>query len=173
MGKAFMPTMGVAYPIESINRKLALRSEVSGLKTLDHGSGNGTSVKVPGAKYMGGMTRSYGIVTGSGKKETVKVQYLFIRKHARNTPPSVHEIDLHNNFATISRAVTHILEDLTQVTRIQQMYLQARADVTKKLNGVSVLGYANIRAWIFGVQYAGLKASDEYPVNTFPSNFDA
>lgn len=171
MGKAFMPTMGVAYPIESINRKLALRSEKAGLKYLDHG--NGQDVKVPGAKYMGGMTRSYGIITGSGKKETVKVQYLFIRKYARTTPPSVQEIDLHNNFATISRAVTHILEDLTQVTRVQQMYLQARADVTKKLNGVSVLGYANVRAWIFGVQYAGLKASGEYNVNTFPSNFDA
>lgn len=169
MGKAFLPTMGVAYPIESINRKLALRSEKSGNKLV----GGNHSVIVPGAKFIGGFTRKYGVVTGSGKSSLVQVQYMYVRKNARTSVPSTQEIVRRNNFATISRAITGLLEDLSQVTTIQQLYLQARADVTKKLNGVSVLGYANIRAWMFAVQYAGLKASGSYDVTHFPTSFDA
>lgn len=172
MAKAYKGTMGVAFPIESIDRKLALRREKAGSKTIDSGSNN-HSVIVPGVKYMGGFTRNYSVVTGSGKSETIKVQYLNVRKYSRSTPLTTAEVEQRNTFRAVSKAVPVILEDLTQITRIQQLFLQARADVTKRINGVSMLGYSKLREWMFAVQYAGRKANPSYDVETFPNAFDA
>ena len=171
MAKAYKGTMGVAYPIESINRKLALRRETAGSKTYNSGT-NDHSVVMPGAKYVGGFTRSYSVVTGSGKRETIKVQYLNVRKFSRSTPVTTAEINQRNIFRTVSQALVDLMEDLTQVTTIQQKWLAAIADSSKRMNGVSAVGYATIRQWVFAVQYAGLKADSSYDVTHFPANFD-
>lgn len=171
MAKAYKGTMGVAFPIESIDRKLALRREKAGTQTIQSGTNN-HSVIVPGVKYMGGFTRTYSVCTGSGKKELIKVQYMNVRKFGRTSPASVAEIGLRNRFAQVSQGVVELLEDLTQVTQIQQKYLTALSDVTKRMNGVSAKGYASLRQWVFAVQYAGLKASESYDVTQFPANFD-
>lgn len=171
MAKAYKGTMGVAFPIESIDRKLALRREKAGSQTVRSG-GNEHKVFIPGVKYMGGFTRTYSVITGSGKIEAIKVQYMNVRKYGRSTPPSVAEITLRNRFAQVSQGVVELLEDLTQVTQIQQKYLAAIADTTKRMNGVTAKGYASLRQWVFAVQYAGLKASDSYDVTQFPANFD-
>ena len=171
MSKAYKGTMGVAYPIESINRKLALRREKAGSKTYDSGNNN-HQVFIPGTKYMGGFTRSYSVVTGSGKRETIKVQYLNVRKFSRSTPVTTAEVNQRNNFREVSQGVVVLLEDLTQVTQVSQKWKEAMADSTKRLNGVSAVGYANMRQWVFAVQYAGLKANPSYNVEQFPANFD-
>lgn len=172
MAKAYKGTMGVAFPIESIDRKLALRREKAGSKTVESGSNN-HSVIVPGVKYMGGFTRTYSVVTGSGKRETIKVQYMNVRKYSRSTPVTTAEVNLRNNFREVSQGVVVLMEDLTQVTLINQKWTAAIADNSKRMNGVSAQGYANIRQWVFAVQYAGLKANPSYNVEQFPANFDA
>lgn len=171
MAKAYKGTMGVAFPIESIDRKLALRREKAGSQTIQSGT-NSHKVFIPGVKYMGGFTRTYSVCTGSGKLEAIQVQYMNVRKFGRKTPPSVAEITLRNNFRTVSQGVAELMKDLTQVTTMQQKYLAALADVSKRMNGVSVKGYASIRQWVFAVQYAGLKANPDYDVTQFPANFD-
>ena len=163
--------MGVAYPIESINRKLALRREKAGSKTYYSGNNN-HQVFIPGAKYVGGFTRQYSVGTGSGKRETIKVQYLNVRKYSRATPVTTAEVNLRNAFREVSQGIVTLMEDLTQVTTIQQKWLTAIADSSKRMNGVSAVGYANMRQWVFAVQYAGLKASSSYDVTQFPANFD-
>lgn len=172
MAKAYKGTMGVAFPIESIDRKLALRREKAGSKSIASGSNN-HSVIIPGVKYMGGFTRNYSVVTGSGKRETIKVQYMNVRKYSRSTPVTTAEVNQRNNFRTVSQGVVVLMEDLTQVTQIQQKWLAAIADTSKRMNGVSAAGYANQRQWVFAVQYAGLKANPSYDVEQFPANFDA
>lgn len=169
MGKAFLGTMGVAYPIESINRKLALRSEKSSEKKF---TGRSSDVELPSVKYMGGFTRKYRVTTGSNKVEVVTPQYMFVRKNARSSAITTTELQLRNRFRSVSQGVATIMEDLMQLTTVQQMFLAARADITKTCNGVSMLGYATIRAWVFAVQYAGLKADETYNVDEFPQAFD-
>lgn len=166
MAKQFKGTMGVAFPIESINRKLALRRETSGTKTV-------AGKILGGHKFMGGFTRTRSVVTGSGKTESIMVQYAFVRKFGRKSALTSKDITNRQNFAAVAKSVQTILEDLTQITRVQQLYLQARADVSKKMNGVSALGTASFRGWIFAVQYAGLKNDDEYNTDQFPNAFDA
>ena len=158
--------MGLVFGIESLNRKLALRAEVAGDKKV-----NGKHVG--GAKYIGGFTRAYSVTTGSGKKEKIVPQYCFIRKYGRSSVLSVKEINNRNNFRAVSGGVKNIMEDLMVITRVQTMYVNAMADVSKKINGVSALGYATLRSWVFAVQYAGLKNDDQYDVDTFPQAFDA
>ena len=166
MAKQFKGTMGVAFPIESIDRKLALRKETSGTKTV-------AGKFLGGHKYMGGFTRTRSVVTGSGKTETVKVQFAFVRKNGRTSPLKQKEVENRQMFAAVCQSVPTILEDLTQITRVQQMWLQARADVKKKINGISALGASTFRGWIFSVQYAGLKNNEEYDTDQFPQSFDA
>ena len=166
MAKQFKGTMGVAFPIESIDRNLALRKETSGTKTV-------AGKVIGGAKFMGGYTRTYGVVTGSGKTEAVKVQFAFVRKNGRTSPLKQKEVANRQMFAAVCQSVPNILEDLTQITRVQQMWLQARADVKKKINGISALGASTFRGWIFSVQYAGLKNNEEYDTDQFPKSFDA
>lgn len=169
MPKAFKSTMGVAFPIESINRKLALRSEkAGGLKVTEN-----HNVELPDVQYMGGMTRTYNVVTGSGVKTPAKTQYLFIRKNGRLTALTNHERALRLNFKIVSKGIATLLDDLTQVTRIQAMWLAACGDISKKVNGKSAKGYATLRSWVFAVQYMGLANDEEYDVTTFPQSFDA
>lgn len=168
MARPFKGTMGIAYPIDGISRKLALRSEIAGNKSFEASTHD---VEMPNVQYMGGMQRGYNVVTGSGKSQDIKVQYLFIKKH--KAALNDNQRATINLFSAIARAVKAIKRDLTQLTRIQQQYIQARADVTKTINGISVKGYSDIWRWVFAVQFAGLKADEDYPVNTFPNAFDA
>lgn len=166
MAKQFKGTMGVAFPIESINRKLALRRETAGNKTV-------AGKILGGHKYMGGFTRTRSVVTGSGKTESVMVQFAYVRKFGRTSALTSKDVTNRQNFAAVAKSVQTILEDLTQLTRVQQLWLQARADVKKKINGVSALGTSSFRGWIFSVQYAGIKNNDEYNTDQFPTGFDA
>lgn len=170
MAKQFLGTMGVIFPIESINRKLALRREKSGTKTV-------AGKVIGGHQFMGGFTRTYGVVTGNDKREAVKVQYSFVRKFGRTSKLSVKEVAQRQRFQVLVAAVRSIMEDLSQITNVQMLYLQAVKDVSKKINGVSALGTSTIRGWIWKVQYWGMvhaeEEGQEYDATTFPTKFDA
>lgn len=156
-------TIGYINAIEQINRKFVPRkvkctkSEeiLPNVKTLSQG-------------WMGGMTTlKYRAGLGLVSKNLVVV-----RQDARATQPSTDELAARAMFNTIAGAVRTLMKDLSQLTRIQRMYNEAAADLSKTLNGVRAYGYT-LRGWVFAVQYAGRKENDQYNVNQFPSAFDA
>lgn len=171
MGKAYIGTLQVAYPIESISRKLALRSEKAENKKLSQGGDSSHQVIIPGTKYMGGMVRSNYVVTGNGKSELVKTQYLFIRKNARESAVTDAEIAQRTIFAEVSPAVAALKKNLSQISKMQRMFLESRDDNNKTVNRISAKGY-DYAGWIFAVQYAGRKASSSYDLTKFPDAFD-
>ena len=169
MAKAFMPTMTVAYPIESINRKLALRREVAGTKTIEKGDAT-HSVELPATKFMGGMVRTRKVCNGKNGVDTIQTQYLFVKKYKGQPEINADYIKRRNTFTAVSQGVAHILKDLSQITTVQMAFISARNDSTIAYNGVHTKGYSSLRDWVFAVQYAGLKDNDQYNVNQFPAN---
>lgn len=166
----------IAYQpvVEQINRKFALKkTKCSAPLPSDK-----LPVKIIPNSFMGGATRN----SSRGFYGACKKNYMFMRENARTTPPSVKEMDLRNNFAQVVAGRQHILEDLTQVTLVQALWIGGKVgNVTYEgaynnpsllINGVSAKGYT-YRGWIFAVQYAGLKADEEYDVNHFPTAYDA
>lgn len=161
----YKQTLGVAFPIESISRKFALRRETAGAKSLSNGA---KTIKVPSTKFMGGMVRQHSVVSGNNQRTAFRQQLLFIKKYNRSTPLSTDEVRLRNNFSKVATAVAALMKDLSQISRIQMTYSACLADNRKTLNGVSVVGYGTVRDWVFAVQYAGLKDNPEYDVTVFP-----
>lgn len=154
----------VAYRpmVDEINRKFVPRKEVCS-KTEEVGP-----VTVMGKGWMGGGCRNtYRAGIGASKRN-----YLVVRENARQTPPTPNEQENRSIFAAAVSGRKHILQDLQQISRVQQMWDQAQKDLSKELNGVSAWGYT-FKGWIFAVQFAGKKEDDSYNVNTFPSSFDA
>lgn len=165
---AYKNNLVLAYPIESVSRKFALRRETAGEKSVtDAGSGTKT-VKIPATKFMGGMVRHRRVMTGTGKIEQFTQQSLFVKKYGRSTPIGANEIKARSNFAKVSTAVAGLRVNLTQMSYIQQQWERALTDPNIQPNGVSRIGYENLWDWVFAVQYAGLKADQSYDVNHFP-----
>ena len=171
MSKAFMGNMRVAFPIESISRKLALRSEIAGKDHIGTGSMTKTAYKTP-TKYLGGMVRTYTVNAGDGKSETVTAQYLFFRKN-KAVQSSQNVMQAQERFAAVSAGVKTLIHDLSQLGRVGSLYRACRENGAKRVNGVGAVGYAKLRDWVFAVQMAGLIADpDNYDVAVFPQALD-
>lgn len=136
------------------------------------------TLKTEESGFMGGGVRKT-VRAGYGE---CKRNYLFIRDSARSTAPSSYEVQLRNTFKAAVQGRNNILEDLSQITRVQAMwaggtisgteYEGAKNNLKLRINGVSAKGYT-FNGWIMAVQYAGKKASAAYDTDTFPSNYDA
>lgn len=149
--------------VEQINRKFTTKKN-----TCSTGAVGQAIVQIQPAKFMGGATRKS---TRAGMGGVSK-NYMFFRENPRSTPLKSDEIMLRQRFTAVRKGVIAIMEDLSQISRVQTLFLTAKDDKTKLINGVSALGYT-YKGWIFAVQYAGKKASLDYNVNTFPQGFDA
>lgn len=170
MAKQFLPTMQVAYPVESINRKLALRREVS---TTTKGLGTRHDIVIPGKRFIGGMVKTNVVPDGKGGLMTIQTQKMFVRKYGRSTPVTANEVTARVRFTKAIKGANACLLDITQITRIDTMWDQAVADPSLTLNGVSAAGYTH-DGWVKAVQYAGLKLHDhDYNENQFPNSFDS
>ena len=167
MAKAYKNNLVLAYPIESVSRKFALRRETAGEKSVTNALA-GKTVEIPSTKFMGGMVRYRKVMTGIGKIEQFAQQCLFVKKYGRSTPLSTDEVQKRSIFAAVSAGVAHIMKDLMQISYIQQQWMLALNDKNIHPNGVSRVGYDSIRDWVFAVQYAGRRESSEYDVNKFP-----
>lgn len=98
--------------------------------------------------------------------------YLFIKTEGRSSAISSHELDLRTYFSKAVKGRNTIIKDLSQVSRVQAMWLEAREVLTKTINGVSAKGYT-LSGWIMAVQYAGIYNDPQtYNANTFPQAFD-
>lgn len=170
MSKAYLGTMQVAYPVESINRKLALRSEKCVEKTLSSGD-NYHEVIIPAKKYIGGFTRTKSIVTGNGKVEIVTAQYCFVRKNKFVKSMSADAIQGRLVFGEVSRSIGPLMRNLSELTNMQTKWVEGKADVSKTLNGISTRGY-DYTGWVFAVQHAGRIGNDQYDLTKFPRVWD-
>lgn len=165
---AYKNNLQLAYPIESVSRKFALRRETAGEKSVSNAGDGSKSVTIPSTKFMGGMVHYRRVMTGIGKIEQFPQQLLFVKKYGRSTGLSTDEIRYRNIFADVSAGVAHIMKDLMQISYVQQQWMNALNDPKVHPNGVSRKGYEKIRDWVFAVQYAGRKDSADYDVNKFP-----
>lgn len=163
---AYKNNLVLAYPIESVSRKFALRRETAGAKEVT--TETSKKIEIPATKFMGGMVRRRSVMTGTGKIEQFAQQSLFVKKYGRSTPVGADEIKARSNFAKVSKAVAGLRVNLTQMSYIQQQWERALTDPNIQPNGVGRIGYGNLWDWVFGVQYAGLKADQSYNVDHFP-----
>lgn len=159
---AYMPV------VESINRKFALRKNTCSNNTRIDGTGGSLVLEKEVAKFMGGATR-YSNRAGLG---TCTRNYMFFRENPRTSVVTPGELARRNLFAQIGAVVPVIFKDLSQITRMSEMWVEALADPTKACNGVRARGYT-CRGWVFAVQYAGKSASSSYDITKFPTSFDA
>ena len=148
--------------VESINRKFTQKKNKCSAPTTTG------PVQVGGVRYMGGATRT----TNRGGFGTCKKNYAFFRDGYRQSPVLAEETARRMLFAQAVAGRNHIKRDLSQVTRVAEMIVEALNDLTLTVNGISMRGYTPW-GWVMAVQYAGKKASASYDVNTFPTAFDA
>lgn len=147
--------------VEQINRKFAPRKKTCSAPKL-----NGP-VKTETSSWMGGATNSK-FRAGLG---SVSKNFLVFRENAIATPPTSNQRLGRANFARAKGGQDHILHDVTQLSRVQNLWFTAKDDLSKTINEVSALGYT-FNGWVFAVQYAGLKEDSSYDENTFPAAFD-
>ncbi len=149
--------MQIMAPFENVSAKFSLVREKAGI--------NNGGIKYFGARVIMSPTR--GMVTN-----------FYMRKYGRTSQSSSKEINLREVFTNSAKGAIHIKEDLTQISRVLQMFTESKADSSKRCNGVNAKGYTFI-GWIRAVQYKGGYAAyiepggGTYTYNTFPANFDA
>ena len=153
---AIKATIGYIPVVESINRKFALRRE-----KINNG------VNSPKC-YLGGMTRTT-YIAGQGP---VAKNFLFLRKHAISVAPSADQMEIKQLFTLTTKSVSHIMKDISQVTPVKNLWLQAKENSALRIKGVSAYG-RTYRGWIWAVCWARYEAEETtQQVNTFPTAFD-
>lgn len=156
--------------VEGISRKIALRRETCIEKNVNVGSIQKTedAMKIPGTTYMGIVSRLRN-VNGIGQ---VRQNFLFIRKSTEATPLTSEQLDQRAYFAAGIKWVKDAWFDLNAITQNQLRYAAARADYSKKIEGVSAYGYKNMRGWMSAIAIR-LKAADKLPQTHVLPDFDA
>lgn len=157
--------------VEGISRKIALRRETCVEKKVNVGKIQEAqdALKIPGTTYMGVVSRMRN-VNGVGQ---VRQNYLFIRKSIVAPDLTSEQLDQRAYFSTGLKWVKAAWSDLSAITDNQLRYNAARADFSKKIQGVSAYGYKNMRGWMSAIAIR-LAAADKLPTSghVLP-NFDA
>lgn len=156
--------------VEGISRKIALRRETCIEKNVNVGDLGGAkdALKVPGTTYMGVVSRLRN-VNGIGQ---VRQNFLFIRKSMQAPTLTADQLDQRAYFSAGVKWVKDAWFDLSAITVNQQRYNAARADYTKKIEGVSAYGYKNMRGWMSAIAIR-LRAAGKLPQTHVLPDFDA
>lgn len=155
-------SIGYQPIVEEVSRKFVPR------KVVATAGKNVGPVALEDGGWMGGAV-STTFRAGLG---TCKRNYLVVRTTGRKSAYSADEKNQQIIFKAAALGRNNIFMDLSQITRVQTMWLEAFNDTTKKVNGVSAKGYTE-RGWVMAVQYAGRKDDAQYNCNQFPNAFDA
>lgn len=155
---------------DGISRKIALRRETCIEKNVNVGNLRGAqdALKIPGTTYMGVVSRLRN-VNGIGQ---VRQNFLFIRKSMQAPTLTSDQLDQRAYFAAGLKWVKDAWFDLNAITQNQMRYKDARADYSKKIEGVSAYGYKNMRGWMSAIAIR-LKAADKLPQTHVLPDFDA
>lgn len=149
---SFMPA------VTGVSRKLALRREKCYNVTIPRG--NGVGIALPGKTYMGVVTKEVGIL-GHG---TVTKCTLFMRTPMNRPADTTAQLEHRNAFTAGIMWANAAIKDLAVLAQNQQKFLEARQDLSKRIEGISVLGYQSFRGWMQGIAIALAKA-DKLPQN--------
>ncbi len=160
---AFRLKSNIAYKpiVEEVSRKFVPRKE-----TCKAGRKAGP-VTVESQGWMGGAVRT----TNRGVIGTCKRNYLVIRSNARLSAVTDDELAARAAFASVVAGRKFIMQDLSQITTVEGLWVLARKNALATINGVSADGYT-LMGWVFAVQYAGLKDNPSYNTKAFPTKFD-
>lgn len=137
--------------VESINRKFALRREVSGEKTV------GKKI-IGGFKFMGAGTRTMNLAHVGN----VSKNYFWMRKYGRGTAVTADETAARLAFGEVSKWVAAAAKDLSVITQNNNKWKQLVADPTLTCGGVSASGY-DYRGFMFAYAYNVYKTSGDVP----------
>ena len=147
---SFMPA------VTGISRKLALRREKCYNVTIP--KGNQMGIALPGKTYMGVVSKEVGII-GYG---TVTRTTLFMRTPMNRPADTTAQLEHRSAFAAGVQWANAAILDLSSLAQNQQKFLVARQDLSKRIEGISALGYQSFRGWMQGVAIALAKA-DKLP----------
>lgn len=159
----------LAYAVEGISRKLALRRETCVEKKLEVGGNGFHKMTIPGHTYMG-VTSNIVNVHGYGQ---VRKNRLFIRKSIVAPIYTSEQLDNRAYFVQANAWVVAAQQDLMAITTNQQRFYAARADLSKKIEGVSLEGYQKMRGWMCAIAFRLLANGKTLPANHILPEFDA
>lgn len=166
MAKRFS-TIGFTPMLESVNRKFARRIDTCYNKEVSKGLyGGDSSIKLPGNTYMGCSTRQVNVI-GVG---TVAKNIMFFRRPMNEPLVTSAQLTNRTNFSETSTWVTERVKNLSVIANDRQKFLEAKADISKKIKGVSAYGYSargGMYGWLFAIGMAYLKAGDDLPSGAF------
>ena len=137
--------------VESINRKFALRREVSGNKTV------GKKI-IGGYQFMGAGTRTMNLAHVG----LVSKNYFWMRKYGRGTPVTANETAQRQRFAACSAWVSAAMKDLAVVTQNNAKFKQIAQDPTLTIYGISAGGYT-YRGFMFAYAHKYATAEGDVP----------
>lgn len=159
----------LAYAVEGISRKLALRRETCVEKKLEVGGNGLHKLTIPGHTYMG-VTSNVVKVHGYGQ---VRKNRLFIRKSMVAPVSTSEQIENRAYFTQANAWVVAAQKDLMAITTNQQRFFAAAADLNKTIAGVSLEGYQKMRGWMCAIAFRLLSEGKTLPANHILPEFDA
>lgn len=162
MAKRFS-TIGLSPMVESVNRKFARRIDTSYNKTFPKGLNGNNETALPGNTFMGCSTREVNII-GVG---TVKKHIMFFHRPMNEPVPTAAVLAARTNFSDVSEWANLRVKDLSVISNDRQKFLEAKADFSKRIKGVSAYGYEGMRGWLFAIGMAYKKAGQDLPTVAF------
>lgn len=160
----FMPA------VEGISRKWALRRETCVDKSYLRTSGTGDNgLKIPGKAYMGSLQRTTNYI-GIGP---VQQNIFFMRKPMKAHALSASQIQTRAFFPQACIWSAAAFKNITALAHNRELFVQAKADFTKTISGVSAYGYSSMRNWMTAIAFAICKDGGTPPANYELPAFDA
>lgn len=166
-----LSNIGYTLPIEKVSRKFARRVDTASSKVAStNNTGLGVrTIKLPVRSWMGASSKEvnifgYGIHTRNS---------FIVRTKGRSTVALADELAARAAFTKASKWVTAAMKDLMAINANQSRFLNATADLSKRVKGVSAQGYQTMRGWMFAIAIAIQNASETLPNDHLIPDFDA
>lgn len=166
-----LSNIGYVLPVEKVSRKFARRIDTaSGKVASTNNTGMGTkTIKLPVRAWMGASSREVNI-NGYG---THTRNTFVVRTQGRSTVALADELAARAAFTKATKWVTAAQKDLMAINANQSRYLNAKADLNKRVKGVSAQGYQSMRGWMFAIAIAIQNEGATLPVDHLIPDFDA
>lgn len=155
--------IGYILPVESISRKFAPRHETCRANRGANAAPLGPGYIIPTKKWLGAATLLSKVV-GVGN---ITKNILVCRAYGRQSAVTADELVNRANFEKATKWVNAAMKDLMAISDNQAKWSQAVEDTTKRISGVSALGYQTTRGWMVAVCMAIL---GEDPAATLPAD---
>lgn len=163
--------IGYMNPVDQISRKFVPRHMTSRAINANGSKGipAGPGYILPKVKWFGAAVQERK-VQGYG---TVTKNIFVCRQYGRESLPKQSELLNRSYFAQAQAWATLAFKDLmAQATNIQR-WLDATADLSKTIKGVSARGYQTTKGWTFAIAMEMLQNGETLPASHELPAFDA